>query len=155
MAGCSYIAPFMAGATISGRRQASAAAVSRLSAWPPASLAIVFADAGAITKASARSTSSRCEIGAWSGAGSPGKAPRSGSGSHSVTSTGAPVIPANEAVPTKRVDASRLDHADAVARLDGKACQLERLVGGDAATDAEQEARHRSLPFLLSRGSGT
>ena len=46
MAGCSYIAPFMAGATISGRRQASAAAVSRLSAWPPASLAIVFADAG-------------------------------------------------------------------------------------------------------------
>ena len=34
VAGCSYIAPFMAGATISGRRQASAAAVSRLSAWP-------------------------------------------------------------------------------------------------------------------------
>ena len=49
----------MAGATISGRRQASAAAVSRLSAWPSASLAIVFAEAGAIRNASARSTSSR------------------------------------------------------------------------------------------------
>ena len=106
MAGCSYIAPFMAGATISGRRQASAAAVSRLSAWPAASLAIVLAEAGAIRKASARSTSSRWLSGACSGAGSPGKAPRSGSGSHSVTSTGAPVMPAKLAVPTKRVDAS-------------------------------------------------
>ena len=38
--------------------------------------------------------------------GSPGNAPRSGSGSHSVMSTGAPVIAANDAVPTKRVDAS-------------------------------------------------
>jgi len=35
----------MAGATISGRRQARAAAVSRLSAWPLASLAIVLAEA--------------------------------------------------------------------------------------------------------------
>ena len=34
VAGCSYIASFIAGATISGRRQASAAAVSRLSARP-------------------------------------------------------------------------------------------------------------------------
>ena len=46
VAGCSYIALFMAGATISGRRHASAAAVSRLSAWPWASLASVLADAG-------------------------------------------------------------------------------------------------------------
>ena len=49
VAGCSYIASFMAGATSSGLRHASAAAVSRLSAWPPASLAIVLAEAGAIT----------------------------------------------------------------------------------------------------------
>ena len=49
MAGCSYIASFIAGATTSGRRQASAAAVSRLSAVPAASLAIVFAEAGAMT----------------------------------------------------------------------------------------------------------
>ena len=42
----------------------------------------------------------------WAGIGSPGNAPRSGSGSHSVMTTGAPVMPENEAVPTKRVDAS-------------------------------------------------
>ena len=106
VAACSYIASFIAGATSSGRRQASAAAHSRLSACPAASLAIVLADAGATRKTSARSTSSRCESGAWAGAGSPGNTPRSGSGSHSVTSTGAPVMPAKEAAPTKRPAAS-------------------------------------------------
>jgi hypothetical protein len=106
VAGCSYIASFIAGARISGRRLARAAAQSRLSAWPAASLASVFAEAGATAKTSAVSASCRCESGACAGSGSPGKAPRSGSGSHSVTSTGAPVIAANEAVPTKRVDAS-------------------------------------------------
>ena len=106
VAGCSYIALFMAGATISGRRQANAAAVSRLSARPEASFASVSAVAGATRYTSARSTSARCESGACSGSGSPGNTPRNGSGSHSVTSTGAPVIPAKEAVPTNRVDAS-------------------------------------------------
>jgi hypothetical protein len=33
---------------------------------------------------------------------SPGKAPRSGSSSNSLVSTGAPVMPANDAAPTKR-----------------------------------------------------
>ena len=106
VAGCSYIASFIAGATSSGLRHASAAAVSRLSAAPAASLAIVFALAGAIRKTSARATSSRWPIGACVGASSPGKAPRIGSLSHSVISTGAPVMPAKEAVPTKRVEAS-------------------------------------------------
>ena len=106
VAACSYIASFIAGASTSGRRQASAAAQSRLSAWPAASLASVLADAGATTKTSAVSASWRCESGACAGAGSPGNAPRSGSGSHSLMRTGAPVIAANEAVPTKRVDAS-------------------------------------------------
>ena len=101
VAGCSHMWLFIAGAITSGAVQASAALVSRLSAWPPASLAIVLADAGAITKASQRATSSRWEIGSWSGAGSPGKAPRAGSGSNSSTSTGAPVIPSNVAAPTK------------------------------------------------------
>ena len=105
VAGCSYIAAFIAGARISGRRQASAAEVSRLSARPWASLASVLALAGATANTSARSTSSRWPIGACAGAGSPGKAPRSGSSSHSVVSTGAPVMPANDAGPTKRVDA--------------------------------------------------
>ena len=49
VAACSYIASFIAGASTSGRRQASAAAHSRLSAWPAASLASVLAEAGAMT----------------------------------------------------------------------------------------------------------
>ncbi len=105
MAGCSYIAAFIAGASTSGRRHASAAEVSRLSARPCASLASVLALAGATANTSACSTSARCPIGACAGAGSPGKAPRIGSSSHSLLSTGAPVIPANDAAPTKRADA--------------------------------------------------
>ena len=105
MAGCSYIASFIAGATTSGRRQASAAVVSRLSAWPAASLASVLALAGAIRNTSAFSTRLRCESGSCSGGGSPGNAPRIGSRSHSLVRTGAPVMPANDASPTKRCDA--------------------------------------------------
>ena len=93
---------FIAGASTSGAVQARAALLSRLSAWPPASLASVLAEAGAITNASARRTSSRWEMAAWSGSGSPGKAPRAGSGSNSSTSTGAPVMPSKVARPTKR-----------------------------------------------------
>ena len=66
----------------------------------------MLADAGVMAKTSAVSASRRCESGACAGCGSPGNAPCSGSGSHSVTSTGAPVIAANDACPTKRVDAS-------------------------------------------------
>jgi hypothetical protein len=100
VAAFSYIALFIAGATTRGHVAASAADVSRLSASPWASFAIVLADAGAITNTSARRTTSRCEIGSWSGAGSPGNAPRAGSRSNSSTSTGAPVIPSNVARPT-------------------------------------------------------
>jgi hypothetical protein len=49
VAGFSHIAPFIAGARTSGAVQASAALVSRLSACPLASLARVFAEAGATT----------------------------------------------------------------------------------------------------------
>ena len=47
-AGCSYMWLFIAGATTSGQVAASAALQRRLSARPWASLAIVFAEAGAI-----------------------------------------------------------------------------------------------------------
>ncbi len=47
VAGCSNIRSFIAGASTSGAVQASAAFVSRLSAMPLASFAMVFADAGA------------------------------------------------------------------------------------------------------------
>jgi hypothetical protein len=90
----------MAGATTSGAVDASAALVSRLSASPAASLAIVLAEAGARQSTSQRRTSSRCEIGSWSGAGSPGKAPRAGSRSNSSTSTGAPLTASKVARPT-------------------------------------------------------
>ena len=102
VAGWRYIWSFMAGATSSGQVAASAALVSRLSASPPASLASVLAEAGAIRKASALRTSSRCESGSWSGGAWSGKAPRAPSRSNSLTSTGAPLSAANDAVPTKR-----------------------------------------------------
>ena len=89
---------------VAGRRARPRSAGCRRA--PCASLASVCAVAGATRYASACSTSARCESGACSGSGSPGKTPRSGSGSHSVTSTGAPVMPANDAGPTKRVAAS-------------------------------------------------
>ena len=102
VAGCRYMRLFIAGATATGHAAASAAVVSRLSAWPLASLAIVFALAGAIKNRSARSTSARWLIGARSGSGSPGYEPRAGSGPNSETSTGAPVIPSNDVLPTNR-----------------------------------------------------
>ena len=72
VAGWSHMFVFMAGATTIGAVHASAALVSRLSACPAASLAIVLADAGTIANASHLRTSSRCEIGSCSGSGSPG-----------------------------------------------------------------------------------
>jgi hypothetical protein len=97
-----YMRLFMAGATATGQAAASAAVVTRLSAWPVASLAIVFAVAGAIRYTSARSTSARWLMGARSGTGSPGYEPRAGSGSNSLLSTGAPVNASNDVFPTNR-----------------------------------------------------
>ncbi len=105
VAGCSYIRLFIAGAITSGQPAASAQLVSRLSAWPPASLAIVFAEAGAIRNTSALATSSRWLIGsccALSPSGWPGKAPRIGSRANSLLSAGPPLSASNEAGPTKR-----------------------------------------------------
>ena len=48
VAGCSYMRLFIAGARSTGQVAASAQLLSRLSASPAASLAIVFAEAGAI-----------------------------------------------------------------------------------------------------------
>ena len=73
------------GATTSGRRQASAAVVSRLSASPAASLAIVFARSRAQSGRRRRARRARgATSGSCSGCGSPGKAPRVGSRSHSL-----------------------------------------------------------------------
>ena len=135
------------GASTSGAGLASAALVSRLSAWPPASLAIVLAEAGATQSTSQRRTSSRCEIAAWSGSGSPGKAPRAGSGSNSSTSTGR----AGHALEGRLPDEASGWWASARRGRSGprrgEAHELDRLVGGDAAGDAEEDPRHQiSLP---------
>ena len=142
MAGCSHMRLFIAGATTSGAVRASAALVSRLSASPAASLASVLAEAGATTKASQRRTSSRCEIGSWSGAGSPGKAPRAGSALELVDQHRR----AGDALEGRAADEvqarGRLDHAHGVARLGGQPHQLDGLVGGDPAGDAEKDPGH-------------
>jgi hypothetical protein len=55
----------------------------------------------------------------------------------------------------------RLDDAHRMAGLDGQPGQLEGLVGGDPARDAEEDARHAPAPLaaragrLSRRGSGT
>ena len=150
MAGCSYIASFIAGATSSGRRQASAAAVRRLSAWPPASLAIVLAEAGAITYRSAsldeREVRQRLVLGRR--VTREGAAQRVGlplGDQHRRAGDGGERGGADEAL--RRLG---LDHAHGVPGLRGQARQLQRLVGGDPPGDAEEHPRH-----AISPGSGT
>ena len=57
---------------IRGAVQAKNEVVRNESQMPAASLAIVFAEAGAIAKAPAASTTARWEIGSWAGISSPG-----------------------------------------------------------------------------------
>jgi hypothetical protein len=104
VAASAYIRSFIAGARSRGASQARKEVASIESAKPPASLAIVLAEAGATMKASQFEASSRWPIGSWKpvSVSSPGKAPRIGSRSNSEVRTGAPTIPSNEAAPTKR-----------------------------------------------------
>ena len=121
VAGCSYIALFMAGATISGRRHASAAAVSRLSACPCASLASVWAVAGAIRYTSACSTSARCESGACSGSGSPGNDAAQRVRLPLGDEHGRAGDPGERGLPDEARGRLGLHHAHAVARLQSRA----------------------------------
>ena len=132
------------------RRRSAGCRRARRRAWRAC-----WRDAGAIRKTSARSTSARCESGACSGGGSPGKAPRSGSrlplgDEHRRAGDRRRTRPARRSA----CDASVWIDAHGVAGLDGQPRELQRLVGGDPAADAEQDARHRA-PLRLSRGSGT
>ena len=144
-----YIRSFIAGATSRGASQARNDVVSIESAIPAASLAMVFADAGATRYASALATTSRWPIGSCSGTGSPGKAPRAGSRSNSSMRTGAPTIPSNEALPMNFSAVGVISDADRVPLLGGEASQLQRLVGGDSAAHPEQDAGHQ--PSLEAR----
>ena len=48
-----------------------------------------------------------------------------------------------------------LDHAHGVAGLGGQPRELERLVGGDPAGDAEEDARHRGWSQRRAPSSGS
>ena len=78
-------------------------------------------------------------------AGRPGTTPRSGSGSHSVTSTGAPVMPANVAGPTKRVAASVWTTRTLWPGLQREPRELDRLIGRDPAAHTEEDARQERI----------
>ena len=143
VAGCSYIALFMAGATISGRRHASAAAVSRLSACPCASLASVCArrrrDQVYVGALDQREVRERRVIGQ--------RVARERAAQRVRLELGDEHRRAGDARERVLADEARgrlgLDHADAVARLQGEPGELNRLVGRDAAAHTEEDARHR------------
>ena len=145
VAAASHIRPFIAGATIRGAVQARNEVVKSESQIPAASFASVFAEAGATTKASARSTTARWEIGSCAGSSSPG--------------IGAAQRVAAELVDQHRgagdpLERRRADepcggvghrHPDAVAGLRRQPGELDRLVGGDPAADADQDSCHGFL----------
>ena len=145
MAACSYIALFIAGARTSGDVHASAALVRRLSASPAASFAIVLADAGAITYASHRRTSSRWEIGSWSGDGLAGIGAARGVALELVREHGG----AGDALERRGADeplgGGRLHDAHGMARARREPHQLNSLVCGDPTGYAEQDPRHPDL----------
>ena len=133
VAACSSIASFIAGATTSGMRAASAAFVSRSSAMPSASFAIMFAVAGTIASTSA-SRASGC-------AGSLRAFPQRG-----------PHRP-----PRKRGERRRADEAlrlvgehdvELRAALHQPARQRGRFIGRDPAGDP---SRIRRSPFTERR----
>ena len=140
MAGCSYIASFIAGATISGRRHASAAVVSRLSARPSASLAIVLADAGAIRKTSALLDELEVRERLVLGQRVAGERAAQRVALPLVPSTGAPVMRGERRGADEALRASVWMTRTAWPALVARRVELQRLVGGDAAGDAEQHA---------------
>jgi hypothetical protein len=97
VAGWVHIPASIAGAASTGHEAASASVVRRLSARPCASLAIVFAVAGAITSRSAAWASPTCAM--CVGSPSPGAAHRS-------AYTGRPVSAWKVSGATKRIAAS-------------------------------------------------
>ena len=102
VAACSYMRLFIAGAITSGHRRPARNCTAgcppgRWRAWRSCSPRPARS-----RRTSARATSSRWLSGSCSGSGCPGKAPRAGSRSNSLTSTGAPVSASKDAAPTNR-----------------------------------------------------
>ena len=139
---------FIAGATRRGAVQARKEVVSIESQIPAASFAIVFAEAGATSTRRRSAASARWPIGSCSGAGSPGKAPRIGSRSNSLDEHRRADDPLERRRADEALRGRRHHHADAVAAERRQPGELQCLVGGDAAADAEEDAGHRASPEL-------
>ena len=131
VAGCAHMRWFIAGATSTGPRCASAASVRTLSAIPCASFASVFAVHGATTS---RSACSRCGY---------------GSSLAGRRASAANVFGGDELLRAAR---DQRDHV--VPGLDEQPRQLARLVGRDAAGYAEEDASH-TLAFCLLNAAVT
>ena len=138
VAGCCHMRTFIAGAIRIGRVVASSTVEARSSAWPPAILAMRLAVAGATTTRSASrasriwpisASSSRSNRSVWL------RSPESAEAASGVTNCCAPAV---------RMQRTR------GAALAQAADEVERLVGGDAAADDEEDAfarqRHRQKP---------
>ena len=127
---------FIAGASTSGAVQASAALVSRLSAWPPASLASVLAEAGATTIRVA--AAHQLEVGdrIVIGRGIAGEGAAGGIGLELVDQHRR-AGHALEGRPADELQArGRLDDPHRVPGGGGQAHDLDGLVGRDPAGDA-------------------
>ena len=147
VAASAYMRSFIAGATRRGAVQARKDVASIESAKPPASLAIVLAEAGRDEEGVA--VGGQLEVADRVVAllpGSPGKAPRIGSRSNSEVRTGAPTIPSNEAAPTKRSAFVGHHDPDAMPGQRREARELERLVGRYPSADTQQQPGHLRAP---------
>ena len=143
VAASAHIRSFIAGATIRGAVQARKEVVSKESQMPAASLAIVFAEAGATTKASAPSTTARWEIGSCSGARvRPGIGAAHRVAGELVRQHGR----ADDSLERGGADEplGGRGHRDAnpVAGERREARELDRLVGGDSTTHTDQDSCH-------------
>ncbi len=123
-----HICRFIAGATSSGQSRARHSVDSRSSAMPCASLAMKSAVAGATTIASASRESSMCPMAL--------AAPES----HRSVSTGLPESAWKVIGAMNCVAASVITTSTAMPSLTSSRVELGRLVGGDAAGDAEHDA---------------
>ena len=150
VAASAYMRSFIAGATSRGAVQARKEVVSIESAKPPASLAIVLAEAGATRKASQLAASSRWPIGSWppsprlAGEGAAHRVALELGGEHGRADDPLEGGGADEA-------AGVLGHQDpdAVAGQRRQARELERLVGRYPSADTQQQPGH--IELLASR----
>ncbi len=148
---------FIAGATSTGQVAASAALVSRLSARPWASLAIVFALAGAIRRTSALRDELEVAERVVVGRALVGERAAGGVALELVGEDGRAGERREGRGADEPLGGRGLDDPHGMPGLRRQAHDLERLVGGDPAADAEQDSGQLpSSPVTgPTSGSGT